>query len=179
MKKSPLKYQKVFALSALFFILMAASSLLDIHHDKQDALSDTHIRLEFITLFISISAAAFFIYDALRLYRENRRLNEDIQKQSLEHEQYRNKLTRYSQGVFDLICEEFQKWELTKTETEIGFLILKGLSTKEIAKIQNSQDKTVRQHCSSIYRKSGLAGRSELSAYFLEDLLSDQSHKLL
>jgi hypothetical protein len=29
----------------------------------------------------------------------------------------------------------------------------------------------VRQHAVSVYRKSGLAGRAELSAFFLEDLL--------
>jgi hypothetical protein len=30
---------------------------------------------------------------------------------------------------------------------------------------------TVRQHAVAVYRKSGLAGRAELSAFFLEDLL--------
>jgi hypothetical protein len=29
----------------------------------------------------------------------------------------------------------------------------------------------VRQHAVSVYRKSGLAGRAELSAFFLEDLM--------
>ena len=42
---------------------------------------------------------------------------------------------------------------------------------KEIAAIQEKSERTVRQHAVSVYRKSGLAGRAELSAFFLEDLL--------
>jgi hypothetical protein len=32
----------------------------------------------------------------------------------------------------------------------------------------------VRQHAVSVYRKSGLSGRAELAAFFLEDLLLPQ-----
>ena len=35
-------------------------------------------------------------------------------------------------------------------------------------------ERTVRDQAGAIYRKSGLAGRAELSAYFLEDLLPSQ-----
>jgi len=36
-------------------------------------------------------------------------------------------------------------------------------------------ERTVRQHAVAVYRKSGLAGRAELSAFFLEDLLLPRS----
>jgi len=49
--------------------------------------------------------------------------------------------------------------------------LLKGMSLKEIANIRSTAEKTARVHAMSIYAKSGLSGRSELSAFFLEDLL--------
>jgi DNA-binding NarL/FixJ family response regulator len=54
--------------------------------------------------------------------------------------------------------------------------MLKGLSHKEIAAARATTETTIRQQALAIYRKSGLGNRSELSAFFLEDLLlpSDQ-----
>jgi DNA-binding NarL/FixJ family response regulator len=60
---------------------------------------------------------------------------------------------------------------LTQAETEVGFLLLKGFSLKEIADIRQTKIKTVQQQSQSIYQKTGLASRSELAAFFLEDLL--------
>ncbi|MGE3975871.1 MAG: helix-turn-helix transcriptional regulator, partial [Bdellovibrionales bacterium] len=48
---------------------------------------------------------------------------------------------------------------------------LKGLSLKEIAGVRNTTEKTARVQSTAIYSKAGLSGRSELSAFFLEDLL--------
>jgi hypothetical protein len=50
-------------------------------------------------------------------------------------------------------------------------LVLKGLSHKDIAERCGRSERTVRQHAVAVYRKSGLAGRAELAAYFMEDLL--------
>ena len=50
-------------------------------------------------------------------------------------------------------------------------MLLKGLEHKQIAAIQGKSERTVRQHAIAVYKKSGLGGRAELSAFFLEDLL--------
>ncbi len=55
-------------------------------------------------------------------------------------------------------------------------LLLKGLGHKEVAALLERSERTVRQHAVSVYRKSGLAGRAELSAFFLEDLLLPVDH---
>ena len=51
-----------------------------------------------------------------------------------------------------------------------------GLGPRDVtpeatAAVLDRSERTVRQHAVSVYRKSGLAGRAELSAFFLEDLL--------
>lgn len=50
-------------------------------------------------------------------------------------------------------------------------MLLKGYSHRQIADMSGKSERTVRQHAVSVYRKSGLSGRAELSAFFLEDLL--------
>jgi len=52
-----------------------------------------------------------------------------------------------------------------------AMLLLKGLSFEEIASVRDTKEKTVRQHATAIYRKSGLNGRHEFSAWFFEDFL--------
>jgi DNA-binding NarL/FixJ family response regulator len=53
----------------------------------------------------------------------------------------------------------------------VGLLLLKGLSLKEAAEARQTSERTVRQQALAVYRKAGLAGRAELAAFFLEDLL--------
>jgi len=43
--------------------------------------------------------------------------------------------------------------------------------TRRLPPLQNKSERTVRQHSVAVYRKSGLSGRAQLSAFFLEDLL--------
>ncbi len=74
-------------------------------------------------------------------------------------------------GLGALIDRQFAEWGLSPAEREVGLLLLKGLSLKDIAAARGASEPTVRQHAHAIYRKAGLAGRAELSAFFLEDLL--------
>ena len=39
--------------------------------------------------------------------------------------------------------------------------------------MRETRERTVREQARAVYRKAGLGGRSELSAFFLEDLLPD------
>jgi DNA-binding NarL/FixJ family response regulator len=50
-------------------------------------------------------------------------------------------------------------------------MLLKGYGHKEIAGLTGRSERTVRQHAGAAYEKAGLAGRAELAAYFLNDLM--------
>ncbi len=63
---------------------------------------------------------------------------------------------------------------MTAAEQEIGMLILKGLSHKEVASLRGTTEATVRQQAQSIYQKSSLPGKTAFSAYFLEDLFAPE-----
>lgn len=74
-------------------------------------------------------------------------------------------------GVGDAIDRQFDAWGLTPAEKEVASLLLKGLRHKEVADIRQTSERTVRQQSLSIYRKAGVEGRTELAAYFLEDVM--------
>jgi DNA-binding CsgD family transcriptional regulator len=73
---------------------------------------------------------------------------------------------------------QFKAWQLSPAEIDIAGLMLKGASLKEIALARDTSEATIRQQAQAIYRKSGLSGRAELSAYFLESLFaSAEDHR--
>ncbi len=85
--------------------------------------------------------------------------------------EWRSKAAETLQGLGALIDRQFDAWVLSPAEREVGLLLLKGLSLKDIAEARQTNESTARQQALALYRKAGLAGRAELSAFFLEDLL--------
>ena len=67
--------------------------------------------------------------------------------------------------------QQFDAWRLTASEQDVVLMLLKGLSFREIAKLRETREKTVRQQASSVYQKAGVGSRNELSAWFFDDLL--------
>jgi len=75
------------------------------------------------------------------------------------------------QGLGKQIDMQFRTWGLTAAECEVALLMLKGLRHKQIASVRETTERTVRQQALTIYKKAGLDGRTDLAAFFLEDLL--------
>jgi DNA-binding NarL/FixJ family response regulator len=86
-------------------------------------------------------------------------------------DRWRDEANRLLAGLGVAIEAQFERWGLTAAEKEVALLLLKGLGHKDAALVLDRSERTVRQHAIAVYRKSGLAGRAELSAFFLEDLL--------
>jgi DNA-binding NarL/FixJ family response regulator len=64
---------------------------------------------------------------------------------------------------------------LSRREAEVLGLLAQGLSNKEIAGVMWLSDRTVERHISSLYRKIGVARRSEATAFALRHGLSEPS----
>lgn len=79
----------------------------------------------------------------------------------------------------DAIRDEFRAWGLTPAEADVAGLLLKGASMKEIAVARDTSEATIRQQAQAIYRKSGLSGRAELQAYFLDGLFAEAGERRL
>jgi DNA-binding NarL/FixJ family response regulator len=157
----------VLILSGAFVVLVG----LDLITDYGDGGSGAHLLLEGILLAIS---GTFFVFGLKRLFlarKEILALQINVESLHQEKEQWKDETHQLLAGLSVKIEKQFSHWKLTQAETEVGFLLLKGFSLKEIADIRNTKIKTVQQQSQSIYQKTGLASRSELAAFFLEDLL--------
>jgi DNA-binding CsgD family transcriptional regulator len=149
--------------------------LTDLADDLSENMGLTHILPE---IFAAIATLCLVIALAWKL-RESRNESSSLRLKigELENEatDWRQKTARYTKGLSEAIDEQMQKWQLSDAEKEVALLLLKGLSNKEIAQVRETSEQTVKQQSSSVYKKSGLASRSELSAFFLEDLLTPRA----
>ncbi|WP_371170259.1 helix-turn-helix transcriptional regulator [Aliiroseovarius sp. 2305UL8-7] len=77
-------------------------------------------------------------------------------------------------NLADTVKAQFEQWNLSKSECEVAWLVIKGFSFREISNLRSVAEKTVRKQAGSIYTKSNTSNRSEFTASFLEDLLDSQ-----
>jgi len=118
-----------------------------------------HITIELL-VFMAIS---------LVLFRELQHVKSLTKEISIE----KSKSARLAGELLQVMKEQFSKWGLTVSESEVSLLLIKGLSMKEIAEVRQVKEKTVRGQATAIYAKANCAGRHELAAYFIEDLMSE------
>ncbi len=154
-----------------FLILVALASGGDLLADLSHGSGLGHLAQESVILTITLIILYWLIV-------EHRRKSRMLSLLRVELEETRNMPAPSSPAVSEArhklgqaIVEQFTSWQLTKSEQEVGLLLLKGCSLKEIALLRGTAEKTIRQQASSIYQKSGVSGRHTFSAWFIEDLL--------
>ncbi|MEQ8459496.1 MAG: LuxR C-terminal-related transcriptional regulator [Sandaracinaceae bacterium] len=127
-----------------------------------------HIVLELVAMSVVLS-----VVGAMMHRRELRigTLASHLTRSRREAERWRAEAEHALEGLAVAIDAQFERWALTPAEREVGLLLLKGLSLKEVAGARGTSERTARDQARAIYRKAGLSGRTELAAFFLEDLL--------
>ena len=75
-----------------------------------------------------------------------------------------------SGALADVMAGYFRGWGLTPAEQDVAAFTIKGYSIAEIAELRGSAEGTIKTHLNAIYRKSGMAGRSQLVSVLVEDL---------
>src|SRR5262249_39957827 len=140
---------------------------------ENDALSFFEILGDALSILLTIGAAVGVAVVAQRLqaqHEEKLALIRDLETARAEGNGWRAKVRSHLAGLRAGMDIQFAEWNLTAAEREVGLLILKGLSHKEIAALRATTEATVRQQAQSLYRKANLPGKTAFSAYFLEDL---------
>lgn len=159
---------------SLLAIGLGAGLMIGLEIYEEPDLSISEILLEMIqpTLIVIVAVGMVRMVDGLALQREQQVLMaRDIAATRREGVEWRDNMRDVLQGLSVGIQRQFEDWGLTSAESEVGLLILKGLSYKEIATVRDVNEKTVRQQAHTLFRKAHLNGRAALSAFFLEDLL--------
>jgi DNA-binding CsgD family transcriptional regulator len=154
--------------------LLSAVALLvatDLVMDDQAGADPTHLLMEGLLMAVSVGGALWLWLTLRRARIEVVTLERDVASAREEALRWRDEARDALRGLGVSIGKQFERWDLTPAEREVALLLLKGLSHKEAARVRKVSERTVRQQAREVYRKAGLAGRSELSAFFLEDLL--------
>jgi DNA-binding CsgD family transcriptional regulator len=128
-----------------------------------------------LALTVAIAAGVTLLVGSLRAqHAERMALIRDLAAARAEGEGWRRRVHSHLEGLGAAIERQLQDWGLTDAEREVGLLMLKGFSHKEIGALRGTSEATVRQQARAAYQKSGMNGRAAFCAYFLEDLLPSQ-----
>ena len=90
------------------------------------------------------------------------------------HMQVEDQLRLASGAFMEVMEERFVAWELTPAERDVALFAIKGMSTQEIAGLREVSEGTIKAQTNAIYRKAGVAGRTQLLSLFIDELMSDQ-----
>lgn len=130
-----------------------------------------HVRLEILVTALGLVGLAMLLSDLRRTRAHAAGLRRGLAQAEADAQRWRAEAQQVLRGLGQAIDQQFARWALTTAEREVALLLLKGLSHKEVAGLRDTSERTVRQQALGIYRKAGLGGRTELAAFFLEDLL--------
>jgi DNA-binding NarL/FixJ family response regulator len=128
--------------------------------------------VNFVPLVLLTAFPVFLTYRTFLVYKDRQALIRDLDAARIQGRQWRDETRALLRGLGEAIDRQFLAWKLTEAEREVGLLILKGMSLKEIAAVRVTSERTIRAQAQAIYAKAGLSGRAALSAFFLEDLLA-------
>lgn len=155
----------------LLLAIVVAGNLADVVYDYREGASVSHLAVELGLVVTSFSLIAMLSFGIWQQSRSNRKLKADLKSLESSRQQIPPEVVAARHSLAKVLQSQFEYWQLTSTEKEVSLFLLKGLSFKEIASVRNTMEKTVRQQASSIYRKAGVSGRHEFSAWFIEDFL--------
>ncbi|HKJ03134.1 MAG TPA: hypothetical protein VJ997_11785 [Longimicrobiales bacterium] len=156
---------------ALLFVLITVAASADLVMDRPPTLWSVHVLAEATLVLVSLGAASYLAWGWYGTLREVRTLEAEVAERRAERDAWKERASQALQGLSEALDAQFDAWELTDAERETALMLLKGLSHKRIGKLTARSERTARQHAVAVYRKSGLAGRSELAGFFLEGVM--------
>lgn len=155
----------------VILLAMTVVGTVDLILDDPEIWLSVHVFVDVGFILLCLGAAAYLWrgwYGAQRTLSQTR---EALAEHKVERDAWRQRTQKLLKGLGEAIDVQLHNWGLTAAERATALMLLKGYSHREIAELHDRSERTVRHHSVAVYRKSGLSGRAELSAFFLEDLL--------
>lgn len=171
MEDDELSERRLRVLIALVLAASIVGGAVDLVLDAPDSLLSFHVIFELVLITTAVAASWFFWFGWYRSRRSLMETRRVLERHTVERDAWRASAHQALVGLGEAINHRFAAWNLTTAEMEIALQLLKGRSHKQIAFDTGRSERTVRQHAVAVYEKSGLGGRAELAAFFLEDLM--------
>lgn len=158
--------------AGFLFGIIAVVMFADLVVDWSEGAGWGHIAAEALVLLLALIGVVALVARLRDLRTEAKELRDSLEDTRADAVRWREQVREHTEGLSSAIDDQFDRWELTDAERQVARLLLKGLSMKEVAAIRDVSSRTVRQQAHAVYKKGGLGGRADLSAFFLEDLLA-------
>ena len=160
-----------------FLALVVVGGTIDLILDRPSSWLSPHVLFEVAMVVLSLGFAIVLFTGWRRTAAEleSTRASLAVSRRDLaarvsERDDWRRRAEGALASLSTAIDEQFDAWKLTRAEREVALMLLKGEGHKQAAARLGRSERTVRQHAVEVYRKSGLQGRAELAAFFLQDL---------
>ena len=152
-------------------LTIVVSGVVDLILDEPESWLSFHAVYEVALIIGGLAVTAALWIRWTRAERSLSSARRALVERQAERDAWRATAEKALQGLAAAIDDQLVRWGLTPAEREVALLILKGKSHKAIAYDTGRSERTIRQHAVTVYHKSGLAGRAELAAFFLEGLV--------
>jgi DNA-binding CsgD family transcriptional regulator len=117
--------------------------------------------LELLELLASLGLLSGLVISIVLIHGATRRIN----RLSMQIGAVAGEFQKYMEGQFD-------EWKLTPTERNVALLVIKGFSNSEIARLRGTTESTIKSQLTSVFRKTGLSSRQQLTTFLIEDLMA-------
>lgn len=158
-------------------MLIGALMVLDMLADAASGTRAWHLAGEVVVTVVAIVGVGLLWQEWRSAETRVDRLTHDLGAARQEAERFRAEARDALAGLGEAIDRQFDRWRLSVAEKEVGWLLLKGLSHREVAQARSTSEATVRQQALALYRKANLRSRADLAAFFLEDLMGPPSQR--
>jgi DNA-binding CsgD family transcriptional regulator len=152
-------------------LVVAVGGVVDLIFADPESWLSAHVLFELTLIATSFGFVVYLWRGWRRTSRSLAETRRTLEERSAERDAWQEAARSVLEGLGAAIAAQFEAWGLTLAEREVALGLLKGHSHKQIANLTERSERTVRQHAVAVYGKSGLTGRAELAAFFLEGLM--------
>ena len=152
-------------------LVVAIGGAVDLALDRPSSWVSLHVLVELSLMTLSLVFSITLWRAWYATTRELRQTEKTLVASAAERDAWRKSAESALAGFASAVERQFSNWNLTPAEREVALLLLKGHGHKQVAAKTGRSERTVRQHAVSVYEKSGLGGRAELAAFFLEGIM--------
>lgn len=156
-------------------LLVAAGGAIDLILDRPTRWVSAHVIIEVVLMVTSLIFSIVLWRGWRRTQARLARTEASLARSEAERDTWRKNAEAALVSFSQAVEKQLGRWNLTRAEREVALLLLKGYGHKQIAARTGRSERTVRQHAVQVYEKSGLDGRAELAAFFLEGLIMPPS----
>lgn len=170
------KESSVVSLYMMFMLVNILFGIMDLVFDANIIKADWHHALhhilEIVYILFALGSTSYLwitYKNSLSLLKKSETAAKNLLQ---DRDHWRGKHENLINGMQSAIVTQLKKWQLSDSEIAVALFLMRGYSHKQISGLLEKSEKTVRNQSLAIYKKTGMNGRSELTAFFIEDIFA-------